>query len=463
MVVVILSGACQPAVPDTIDKEPTATNTPRPTATRTPTPTPTSLAHLQIEPEDLNGIKLRFWHPWTGETSQVIAGIVDEFNQTNIWGIHVIATAPGSSGSLYDLVTANLTTGENANVVVAPIEQILSWQEHANNVINLNDYIEDQRWGLTAQEIAEFPLIYWEQDQANGRQLGIPAQRTAHVLFYNQSWAEELNFSSPPSTANEFQTQVCAAAKAVLKDEKQDNDGTGGWIVNIDPLTIISWMLTFGAQEIPDLNQKQYVFNAPPSREMLEFLRQLFDDGCAWMSRGPTPHEYFANRQTLIYSGTLQDLNLQSRTQKRLKSKDEWMIIPYPENDGKPVVVVSGPSYAILVASREEQLASWLFIRWLILPRHQALLVEASDLLPVSVAAVELLTNYRRTHPQWEETLLWVPIAQTAPGSSSWRVVSQILEDAAWQTFQPNVTPDQIPSFLSEVDKTIPEVLTQSP
>jgi len=44
--------------------------------------------------------------------------------------------------------------------------------------------------------------VYLEQDQVSGYQYGIPAERTAVMMFYNVSWAKELGFSTTPVIAN---------------------------------------------------------------------------------------------------------------------------------------------------------------------------------------------------------------------------------------------------------------------
>lgn len=421
-------------------------------------PSPTPPAHLQVDPEELKGLEIIFAVPWSGQIEQTASGLVSEFNRTNIWGIQVSITALGSDALLNDYVEANLKTDQSANVIVAPIEQLQLWQKNENGIISLNDYISNPQWGIPAAEIETYNPAIWKQDSWGERQLGIPALRTAPVLIYNSTWAEELGFNTPPATTAEFKEQVCAAAGAVKLDR---NDGTGGWIVNTSPMSTLHWFKAFNGIDLAELNGEAYRFNTPQSRQALTYLRTLFDEGCAWNSRISSPYNYFSNRQVLIYSGTLDDIPAQASSQHRSESADRWQAIPYPSDNQEQSFLIYGNSYAILVDGPQKQLASWLFIRWMSDPERQSKLASASATLPVTSGAAELMMDDTTIHPQWKEVITQLASAQPAPHAPSWPIVRNILADAAWQTFQPNAEIDNIPTYLQQLDNTIREILAR--
>jgi ABC-type glycerol-3-phosphate transport system substrate-binding protein len=466
--ITLILTACQPGVlPNgslaSTHQPGVAATTPKPYASpaspQRPSPSPTTPAELLVNPDNLRGLVVHFWHPWSGAAAQSFADLAFEFNTTNLWGIHVEPHAAGGAGGLYDLVIESLAADDpTPHIVAASIEQLAGWQKNHNIVIDLNPYINSQNWGLPPDQLNDFQPVFWQQDQIDGRQLGIPAQRTARVLLYNQSWAKELGFDQPPATSAEFQAQACAAAQANLDDDDRLNNGTGGYITNTDPLTTLSWMLAFDA-DLPDLDFEEHSFNSQETIAMYTYLRALFDEGCAWNSRLPEPYEYFANRYALFYSGTLQDLTIQAQTNRRLGNPDQWIILPFPGPQGDQGVLTYGPSFGILASSPEEQLASWLFIRWMSVPRNQVDLVEATNALPVSQTAIQMLDEYQRRFPQWAAALDWIPEAQTSPRGPEWRVVRRMLEDLTWQTYQPHVIPADFPKYLREMDSLVQEVL----
>jgi ABC-type glycerol-3-phosphate transport system substrate-binding protein len=470
LLLITLTTACQPVQPTSGVTKPTlfqkrtqtesglVTPVPSPsTIVSNPTATSTSAPHLQINPDELRGIQARFWHPWTGELAMEIEGLVEEFNQTNIWGINFEVVGMGGSSELYEQVATHLNDGKLPNLVAASMDQIQSWETKTRTVIGLDGYILDPQWGLTSQQIADIPLAFLDQNKLDERIIAIPAQRTAPVIYYNLSWGQELGFSSPPTSPGEFKTQACAATKANLGEGERR--GTGGWIIKTDPMTVISWILVFNPDFLAKLQAGEYIFNTPEVTQSFTFLRQMMDEECAWVSRNSTPYEYFASRQTLLYSGVMEDILPQTLAMQRLQSRDEWAIIPYPKTDQKPMILSSGDSYSILVDSPQKQMAAWLLLRWFLLPKNQVRIIESSGTLPVSASAVQLLTKFEQNYPEWKSSLPWIPIIQAAPQLASWRVARAVLQDAAWQIFQTNVKPSEIPGFLQILDETIPEVL----
>ena len=122
----------------------------------------------------------------------------------------VYPTAYSDYPTLSDAITTSITSGGKPDLVAALPEQVLAW-EAAGAVVDLNPYVSDPTWGLKSSEIADIPAVFWAQDSVGGRRLGVPAQRSTDLLFYNKTWAHELGFTHPPATADEFRQQACAA------------------------------------------------------------------------------------------------------------------------------------------------------------------------------------------------------------------------------------------------------------
>ena len=461
-----LLAACKPAVKTpTVPGEPTlpSESTPEltPEAVNTPVPpAPTATPVYLVPLEQLNGLQLIFSHPWTGETALLADKLVDSFNQSNEWGIHIMVRRAGSSQALANQIEDGPFDAEYPQVVVAPSEHLLWWLENGNLVRSLNDLIADPYFGLSEQQRADFPLAFWQQDQSGGSQVGIPAQRDVPVMFYNQTWATELGFTQPPLTVNDFKEQACAAAFANAHDRFAANDGTGGWLINTDGLVVYSWLRSFGLEDALSGEPLQFQFNQPATEAALTFVRSMVDESCAWFSRTTASNEYFTNRQALLYTGHLSDLALQSKTNARLKSADSWTVLPFPDSD-RPVTVASGLSYGILRSNPAAEAAGWLFVRWMSQPENSAQLLLAGGGLPVSTAAVELAQSQMAETPQWAPSLQWMPTVQSAPPVAGWRIARFVLQDAFWQALQSFTTVEDFPLILEQIDATILEVQAQ--
>ncbi len=428
---------------------PTPLQSPTPPPASTPTPDPLA---------ELRGLEIRLLYPWTGSLGAALQQAVDDFNQTNPWGIQVRAESSGSSMATAQRLETPQPETVPPDLIIAPSEHLLYWHTHGNRIRPLNDFLLNPQWGLSEARRADFPLAFWQQDQAEGQQMGIPALRTPRVFFYNLTWASELGFSRPPESAEDFRQHACAAAQANNTDRTGSNDGSGGWIVDTDGWTIYAWLKSFGLNNPLQGDPARLSFNQPQTLQAAEFLRGMVDEGCAFFGRIP-PEEAFATRRALYFSASLLDIPILTAAMQRLGSQDVWMALPFPVSD-RPVVVVGGLSYGILRSQPERELAAWLFIRWMTEPEVQADLLQAGGGYPLGAASAMLAQEAMiKKYPAWGPTLQWIPIAQPLPVSGEWRFARFILEDAFWQALQYYVPVAQIPAALNQIDPTLREVI----
>jgi len=457
-VMVAISGCSVTGTPTKALSSPTPT--PEATSTTVPTadsPTPTATPQYLVPTETLRGIPIIFAHPWTGRAADIVDSLVEAFNQTNEWGIRVSARPTGSSMALAEIIETGRVDEYYPQVVAAPSEHLLTWLDQENRLRPLNDFIADPAYGLDDHQRTEFPLVFWQQDQTQGTQAGIPLQRDMQVLYYNQTWAEELGFTSAPSTVTDFKEQACAASFVNSHDPFLANDGTGGWMINTDGLVVYSWLKVFGLENPVSTEPPSYHFNQPAAEQAFTFLRGMADESCAWFARTTSSNEYFANRQALMYSGSLSDLPLQARTMTRMGSGDSWTIIPFPDG-ATSTLVASGLSLGVMRGTAGQEMASWLFVRWMSLPENNARILTAVGGLPVQNSVISLVEGQMGDVPHWNEAIKWIPAVQSAPADKGWRVARFILQDAFWQAMQSFTPIENLPLLLEQVDATILEV-----
>jgi ABC-type glycerol-3-phosphate transport system substrate-binding protein len=428
-------------------------SSPSPSPNTAPSPTPTPLPSVGVDPAALHGLTIQVWHAFAGPAADLFTNRVAQFNADNQWGIVVTASDYGDYTSLFESMNTALDAGKAPDLVDALPEQTLAWQA-LGKVVDLQPYLVDPQWGLGKEAIADIPSIFWSQDNVNGKQLGLPAERSARFIFYNQTWAHELGFANPPSTADQFRQQACAANASFLKDADPTNDGYGGWIVDTDWQTTYSWLLAFGGG-VADGNT--YGLRTDPNLAALQFIKGLFDSHCAWLSTEPTPFDSFARRSALFVSGDLAELPTEMESMKSLKNSDEWTVLPFPGTQESGLVAY-GPSYTVLKSTPERQLAAWLFARWLLSPESQAQWVEATGLFPLRNSVMNMIGPYLLASPQWGTAVASLPQAQDVPQMASWRKVRYVLEDGMTVLFQENLPQDKLPALLVEMDAMAQEL-----
>ena len=409
---------------------------------------------------DASGQTVVFWHAWYSEpVKSGMVAIVDEFNATNEWGITVEALDIGHYSDIEDSMNAAIQTGEFPDLVVAYGNALANWHS-VDVMVDLNTYIDDENDGLTADEKADFyQAAYNGAMSADGVRFGFPISQSAEVLFYNHTWGQELGFDTPPSNTAEFKEQVCAATAANAADDDPDNDGTGGYVLYAGASQINAWLFSFGGDILND-DGTGYDFNTPEMQALAEFLKDLWDEGCAFPTES-YPNPEFATRKALIVSSSTvgTPYQLAAFEADDAYQDDEWGFIPFPGPDD-----VAVDSYlqtvGIVKSTPERQLATWLFLKWFTSPESQAKWIEASAYHPTRAGTVPLLDSYAAENPVWGTGLDLVPLGQVEPALPSYGTVRRDLQDTFAAIIQGTV--DQIPGLLAELDVTAAEAVEET-
>jgi ABC-type glycerol-3-phosphate transport system substrate-binding protein len=340
--------------------------------------------------------------------------------------------------------------------VIAFPEHAFGWNE---SVVDLSPYVNDPVYGLSADDVLDFPSVIWDQDAVNGKRFGVPAQRTARFILYNQSWARELGFDSPPVASADFEKQACAAHKALGADEDPNNNALGGWMIDTNPMTPLSWMLAFdgSVQE-----EESYRFLTPGNIAAFKFVKILQQKNCAWVPSQDLPvYDRFAARQALFAAASLEEFADQSRAFFTSNSRDEWTVLPFP-GDESSAFVIYGSSFVMFESDDVTQLASWLFMRWMISAENQSRWVQSTGLFPIRTSTMNLLADYAKEHPQWAAAVKLLPNGEMTPQLGSWHVVRIMLGDGFRDMFDtirhPDLTDGQIPLILKQMDETVTDL-----
>lgn len=440
---ILFAAACTPVSTPPASTKPAATKTVRPESTVA------TATRLEVDPEALHGQTLEVWHPWfEGVEASLMSSLVEKFNQENEWGIQVTLTGQVNYSYLFENVTAALPTPGRPNLVIALPEHARAWDAD-DYVVDLTAYVNDPQYGWTAEQKRDFPSVFWSQDGAGARRLGLPAQRTARFLLWNRSWAGDLGFDSPPEIPEDFELQACRAHQSMLADSGPENDGLGGWIIDTDPMTALSWLLTF---EGGVLEGDGYRFLTPRNIAAFTFVKALQRDGCAWqVSPGGDPLQAFANRQALFATASLEGFPDQARAFASAGNNDDWTALAFPGDDNDALVVY-GSSYVVFDATDEEQLASWLFIRWMLEPENDARWARTTGLFPLRASTVDLLADYEASHPQWADAVALLSNGQLQPQLASWRTVKVMLGDGFDCMFRGTPQCEQAPVILAQME-----------
>lgn len=419
-----------------------------------PTSSPVYTASVDLSAVSLPaGVQLEFWHPWSGELANLMAELVEQFNQDNQWGITVNIQAHADELVLLQDIQQTAANGDYPDVVAAPSAYLKTWYRQGWPLLDLAAFTDSAEYGLDADQMESFLPVFWKNDLVDTVRLGLPAFRDGHFLFYNQFWAQQLGFEAYPQTSADFQAQACAAATANLSDALLENNGTGGWLYDTQSLTLLSWLRAFNGDDLIRMDG-EISFAEAGSQTALEYLFDLYNQDCAWAGKQSQPFQYFADRYALFYSGDSRDIFTQEVVNQENQSSDDWILIPYPSDDARPVVYVDGDSYAIFQKDADKDLAAWLFLRYLNSTENQMRVIGATGSLPLSTLTIGQLGDFRQEHPVWDQSLQYLALAQPIPDTPGWMDAEAVLSDMAWQ-LKFTAARENLPAILSEAERII--------
>ncbi len=446
--------ACAPAATEAPAPEPT--KAPPPTEVPEPTVPPVPAGPLGVTAEELEGVEVEFWHVWSRGTGEAIEAMAADFSATNEYGITVTPINQTGYSEQFTAMNAAINTGDLPDVVVGYNNQYLAWDSAGDVIEDLNPYVNNPSFGFTTEESADFYPAIWASDSVGDEQLGIPAQRSGAYYFYNYTWAQELGFDNPPTTPAEFKEQACASAEANNADADPDKHGTGGVFFTASASTIAGWVWAFGGEvEIPG---EGYSIDTPEMLEAITYWHELLSEGCSWTPEATYPNPEFAARLGLFFGSSIAGLPYQTGDFADAGNDDVWGPIAYPTVGGTPVVDIYGPSFAMVSSTPEEQLASWLFMKWFTEPENQAKWIEASAYYPTRASALDLLGDYMESNEKWTDSLAYIEYGKVEPRFESYQSVRYAIQDAIVQIAQEGFTADQIPGLLAELQAEVDEL-----
>jgi multiple sugar transport system substrate-binding protein/sn-glycerol 3-phosphate transport system substrate-binding protein len=407
---------------------------------------------------DPSGQTVVWWHNHSGSREERLGAIIDQFNAENECGITVEAQNQGSYGDIREKVNAGIAAGEVPAALLVGYQNDQAFYQLNGALVDFDTFVNDPTWGLTEEEIADFFPSFWEQGvhaAFDNQRLGFPPNRSEEMLYYNQTWLEELGYDGPPSTPEEFREMACAAAEA-------KGDGTGGYVLRDDASATAAWTYAFGGDILND-EGTGYVLNGPATVEALTFLQELHNEGCAYFFTEGFPEPQLAGRNAIFTQGSSSGIPFYEEAFATASAEsgreDVWGVTAIPHTTPDPVQNIYGGDVMIPLTTPEQELAAWLFVKWFTSPEVQAQWVGASGYFPTRASTpVEEYVASVEFGEQWRQAFDLLPYGTYEPQLISYEQVrTRMQEDfnAIMQGADVQSTLDAANDFANQVQEEL--------
>lgn len=425
-----------------------------------------SLEGVDWDSVDPSGQTVTFWHQHTQERETALQEIIAEFNETNEYGITVVAEYQGGYGDIFQKMLALLGTSDTPNIVVAYQNQAATYQL-VDGLVDLNPLVESERWGLSEEDIADFFPGFWNSDvfpSFDDKRLGIAPNRSMEMLYYNIDWLAELreggyiDFDGPPTTPEQFRQAACAATEHPFSGATAEGASIG-YELAPDASRFASWTFAHGG-DVFDYEESRFTYDSPAAVEAMTFLQQLFADGC-----GAVTTEQFGDQtnfgagRTLFTVGSSSGLPFYASAVEE-GSGHQWSVAAIPHTTEDPVMNIYGASVSLPAGhSPEETLAAWIFLKYYTGPEAQAEWAAASQYFPVRQSVAANLGPVFEAVPGYEVAFNLLPYGVAEPPVPGYDFVRDIVTS----TMVDIVTnPDlDVQEALTELNEEANEILAE--
>ncbi|MGC9333034.1 MAG: extracellular solute-binding protein [Anaerolineae bacterium] len=434
LVVPMLLTACGPTAEPTSAPEPTQAEVQPTEALEEPTAAPeepeTAGPYDDVDP---TGATVLWWHQHTKERAEGLNEMVAEFNETNEWGITVNAEYAGGYSEIYDKMIAAIAADDPTlmpNLTVGYANQVAKYQL-TDALVDMDYFVDSPKWGLTEEEIADFPKGIFEADVSpvfgDGHfRMGFPPNRSMEVMYYNQDWLTELGYDGPPKTWDEFAEMVCAAT--------DPDAGTIGYEISTDASRFASLVFSrHGTYFLED--GSSFDFLNDTVKESMAFMKDLYDQGCiGLMAEAYGDQTDFGNYKTLFTIGSTSGVPYyDSAVKSGEQGEFVWGVaaLPYMDGGDEPVMNLYGASVSVPVTTPEQELASWLFVKWFTEPEQNARWAKISGYFPTRISAADAMTDYMEANPVYAQGFELMPYSTyEAQWCACYEEVRRMMEDA---------------------------------
>lgn len=352
---------------------------------------------------DPTGATVVWWHQHTGAREEFLAGIIQTFNAENPWGITVEASNQGGYGDIYNKMIAGIPTGDVPNLVVAYQNNAAAYYQAGGLVDDLDVYVLDPQWGLNEAEIADFVPSFFKQDYLpdGSARIGFPPNRSLEAMYYNLTALRELGYDGPPTDWETFREMACKFTESGWSG--YEGTDTVGYYVRTDASNIAAGAYSLGG-DIFDTATGKFTYDSPAAVGYVQFMMDLYASGCAALiAERYGDQNAFTAGKSLFYVGSTSGLPfVRTGIESAFAEPFEWGVTALPYVD-VPVSDVYGASVSIPKTTPEQQLAAWLFVRWMTETEQQAQWAIVSQYFPVRYSAQEGMEAIFNDLPQYRQ------------------------------------------------------------
>ncbi len=381
-----------------------------------------------------------FWNSMGGAQGKALSEMVSEFNAQHP-NIEVKSIYVGNYGVLSQKLLAGAVSGQLPTMS----QSYSNWTAkliESNVVAPMQSFIDNPSVGLSKSQLGDIWASFVKANTWNGKIYTLPFNKSVYILYVNTD-ALMLSGIDIPRTIPEL---IKDAKILTVKDES-------GKVIQygLGLRTTIDTFEVFLRQEGGHILTPDYKKGALDSKVALNTLKMLVDlvKSGTTFAQGGYLDGPFGNGQIAMYVDTSAGL---SYTARSVGGKFAWTIAAVPTGKVQ-APPFAGTDVAIFnTASKEQQMAAWEFMKFLLKPEIQAFWAIKTGYLPVVKSALDTQAwkDYSSSNPMANVLVSQIPYGSFDPGIAEWYTIRTKVGNAVSDAMFLKKTPEEALKYAQD-------------
>jgi ABC-type glycerol-3-phosphate transport system substrate-binding protein len=327
----------------------------------------------------------------SGTLKPAVQALVSQFENSHK-NITVDLEVEPSYSVLETKIEASVTAGQ-APTIAQAYEDWAAGYANSGAIVPLDSYVNGSN-GITAQQKSQIWSGVWkDQFLPDGKIWMWPFNKSDFVLYYNQTWLNQRGLPVPTTWS-----QFASDAQAVT------SSSANTWGVSIDPGSssgaangtyfYVSLIRAYGGHLMKNGKPN---FDSTAAQEALSYIVHMYQNGSMKFGSSYPGQTALGAKHGLFDLSTIASYYYD---QEAIGGKFTMGVAAFPKGPAGEGNVMQGTNIVMFSsASTAQKNAAWTFMKWLSEPAQTAYWATHTGYLPVTKAALPLMTSYFNSHP----------------------------------------------------------------
>ena len=308
-------------------------------------------------------------------------------------------------GEIYKDVITNLATKTTPNVCITYPDHIATYMQGTNVIVPLDDLMNDSQYGLGGSEIKfdsvkkdEIVSKFLDECVIGDKHYALPFMRSTEACYINKTYVEKLGFTIPEKLTWDFIWQVCEAAMEKEADGETFKINGQKTLIPFIYKSTDNMMIQMVEQKgtgYSNANGDNLLFNDSTKGLLLDIADHAKDREFSTFKISSYPANFLNRGQCIFAIDSTAGASWMGSDAPNMDIAEqeivnfETVVKTIPQyNTESPKMISQGPSVCIFNKDdKDEVLASWIFLQFLLTNNVQISYAETEGYIPVTTKA----------------------------------------------------------------------------